>query len=257
MTEVAQKGLLAGKVALVTGAGTGVGRAAAIGYAREGAAVALLGRSAGTLLETAHAIHSAGGEALVVPTDVTDESSVIAAMEAITGWKGGLDIAFNCAGTFILSPLEEYELSDWNAVMGLNATGVFLGMKHEVRAMKERGGGTIVNMSSNLGAHLAAPGMVAYIASKAAVSAMTRAAAREVIGAGIRVNCISAGPIDNPMSTRPGETAEAKAARMRSIIPLGRAGLEEEIVAAALWLSSSESGYAVGHDMLLDGGESL
>ena len=246
-----------GKVALVTGAGTGVGRAAAVGYAREGAAVALLGRSTGTLEGTADTIRSAGGEALVVVTDVTDELSVMAAIESIDEWKGGLDIAFNCAGAFILSPLDDYELSDWNAVMALNTTGVFLGMKHQVRAMKKRGGGTIVNMSSNLGAHMAAPGMVAYIASKAAVSAMTRAAAREVISAGIRVNCISAGPIDNPMSTRPGETPDAKAERMRSIIPLGRAGLEEEIVAAALWLSSTESGYAVGHDLLLDGGESL
>jgi len=246
-----------GKVVLVTGAGTGVGRRAALAFAREGAAVALLGRSRGPLDATADIIRTAGGEALAVPTDVTDEPSVEAAVQTITQWRGGLDIAFNCAGMFTLAPIEDFELSDWNAVMALNATGVFLGMKHEIRAMKRRGGGAIVNMSSNLGAHMVAPGMVAYIASKAAVSALTRAAAKEAIGAGIRINSISAGPIDNVMSTRPGETVEAKAARMRAIIPLGRAGYEDEIVAAALWLASPESGYAVGHDLVLDGGESL
>ena len=246
-----------GKTALVTGAGTGVGQEAALAYAREGAAVALLGRSQETLDTTAELIRAEGGDVLVVPTDVTHESDVESAIDAILAWQGRLDIAFNCAGIFTLSPIEDFELRDWDAVMSLNVTGVFLGMKHQIRAMKRSGGGVIVNMSSNLGAHMVAPGMVAYIASKAAVSALTRAAAREVVGSGIRVNCISAGPIDNVMSTRPGETVEQKAARMHDIIPLGRAGYQHEIVAAALWLSSPESGYAVGHDLVLDGGESL
>jgi len=246
-----------GKTALVTGAGTGIGREAAISYAREGASVALLGRSATTLEATAEAIRSEGGDALVVPTDVTQEAEVIDALRQLRAWRGGLDVAFNCAGTFTLAPIEEFDLDDWNAELALNLTGVFLAMKHEIRVMKEGAGGAIVNMASNLGAHMVVPGMAAYIASKAAVSALTRATAREVVGSGIRVNCVSAGPVDNPMSTRPGETVEAKADRMRTIIPLGRAGYEKEIVSAVLWLSSIDSGYAVGHDMVLDGGESL
>jgi NAD(P)-dependent dehydrogenase (short-subunit alcohol dehydrogenase family) len=131
---------------------------------------------------------------------------------------------------------------------------VFLAMKHEITHMRANGGGVIINTASNLGAHMRLPFLGAYAATKAAVSALTRTAAREYIAAGIRINAISPGPIDTPMSLRPGETEADRDARLKDALPAGRAGTTSEAAAAVLWLASSEAGFTIGHDLVIDGG---
>lgn len=127
-------------------------------------------------------------------------------------------------------------------------------MKHEIAQMRDHGGGTIVNMASSIGAHMTLPGMGAYAATKAAVSVLTRTAAQEHIGDGIRINAVSPGPVDTWMSRLPGETDGGRDARMKDSLPIGRVATTDEVAAAVLWLAAPESGFAVGHDLVLDGG---
>lgn len=246
-----------GKTALVTGAGSGVGAGTAIEFARHGANVVLVGRSRASLDDTLASIQLEGGDAIAVVADVTREDDVAAAMAAAVAAYGRVDVAFNNAGVFTLGATDELSYADWSRTMNTNVTGVWLCLKHAILQMRLQGGGAIVNMSSNLGAHLAYPGMAAYITSKAAVSALTRAAAVEAIAHGIRINSISAGPLDTPMSVRPGESLEDRSERMRAIIPLGRAGQISEVAAAVLWLAGDSTGYVAGHDLVMDGAESL
>ncbi len=145
---------------------------------------------------------------------------------------------------------------DWNLQVAVNLTGVFLCMKHEIAHMRGHGGGAIVNTASNLGAHMRIPCLGAYAATKAAVSTLTRAVARECIADGIRVNAVSPGPMDTPMSLRPGETEAERTERLKTALPIGRVGTLEEAAAAILWLASPESGFTVGHDLVVDGGAS-
>jgi NAD(P)-dependent dehydrogenase (short-subunit alcohol dehydrogenase family) len=144
----------------------------------------------------------------------------------------------------------------WERLVGINLTGVFRMMKHEITHMRASGGGVIVNTASNLGAHMRMPFLGGYAATKAAVSTLTRAAAREYIGDGIRINAISPGPIDTTMSLLPGETEADRAVRLSSALPAGRAGTVGEAAAAVLWLASPEASFTVGHDLVMDGGAS-
>jgi NAD(P)-dependent dehydrogenase (short-subunit alcohol dehydrogenase family) len=139
-------------------------------------------------------------------------------------------------------------------VIGTNLTGTWLCMKHEIAHMRAHGGGAIVNMASNIGSHGRIPGMAAYAASKAAVSVLTRTAARDHIADGVRINAVSPGPTDTGMSLRPGETDADRAERLKAAIPLGRVGATAEVAAAVLWLASDEAGFTVGHDLVVDGG---
>lgn len=139
-------------------------------------------------------------------------------------------------------------------MIGTNLTGTWLCMKHEIAHMRAHGGGAIVNMASNIGAHGRIPGMAAYAASKAAVSVLTRTAARDHVRDGVRINAVSPGPTDTEMSLRPGETDADRAARLETAIPLGRVGATAEVAAAVLWLASAEAGFTVGHDLVVDGG---
>ncbi|MFG1704960.1 SDR family NAD(P)-dependent oxidoreductase [Nonomuraea sp. M3C6] len=248
-------GRFAGKVALVTGASGVVGRAAALAYAREGAAVLVAGRDTARLAEVVKPIEEGGGRASAFAADVTRSAEVAAMVEAAVSRYGGLDMAFNAAGIFgTVAPLADYDEETWDDVVAVNLKGMFLAMKHEIAHMRSHGGGVIVNVASNLGAHWRLPGAGAYAASKAGVSFLTRTAARDHIGEGVRINSISPGPIDSPMSTRPGETREDRDARMRTALPIGRVGTPEEIAAAVLWLSSPESSFVVGQDHVIDGG---
>ncbi|MEV5892987.1 SDR family NAD(P)-dependent oxidoreductase [Nonomuraea fuscirosea] len=245
----------AGKVALVTGASGVVGRAAALAYAREGAAVLVAGRDAGRLAEIVKLAEEEGGRASAFTVDVTRSAEVAAMVEAAVSRYGGLDVALNAAGIFgQMAPLADYDEGAWDDVLAVNLKGVFLSMKHEIAHMRAHGGGAIVNVSSNLGAHWRLAGASAYAASKAAVSHLTRTAARDHIADGVRVNAISPGPIDSPMSTRPGETRADRDERMRTALPIGRVSTPEEIAAAALWLSSADSSFVVGADHVIDGG---
>ncbi|MGP3958238.1 SDR family NAD(P)-dependent oxidoreductase [Nonomuraea sp. 3N208] len=244
-----------GKVALVTGATGVVGGAVAQAYAKEGAAVLVAGRDAGRLAAVVKGIETDGGQASAFGVDVTRSAEVAAMVAAAVSRYGGLDVACNAAGIFgMLAPVADYDEDVWDQVLAVNLTGVFLSMKHEIAHMRAHGGGAVVNVASNLGAHWRLPGAAAYAASKAAVSHLTRTAARDHIADGVRINAVSPGPIDSPMSTRPGETREERDERMRGALPIGRVATPEEIAAAVLWLSSPESSFVVGQDHVIDGG---
>ncbi|MEU1948196.1 glucose 1-dehydrogenase [Streptomyces sp. NPDC020125] len=246
-----------GKTALVTGAGSGLGRAIALAFAAEGASVVAAGRTEATLAETVRLIEAADGRAAAVPTDVTDSGQLRELVHQAVTRFGGLDIAVNNAGIMGgQGPLGEVSEEDWEAVLRTNVTGVWLAMKHQIAHMKDHGGGAIVNVSSNLGAHLRVPGLGAYSTSKAAVATLTRAAALDHIHQGIRINAVSPGASDAPMSLRPGETEADRAERMKTENPLGRIAEAGEIAAAVLYLASPAAGSVVGTDLVVDSGSS-
>ncbi|AEK40466.1 short-chain dehydrogenase [Amycolatopsis mediterranei S699] len=242
----------AGKVVLVTGGGSGIGRATARAFADEGATVVVAGRDERRL---ASAVAEIGGGASAVTVDVTDSADVARMVATVVARHGRLDVAFNNAG-ILGSPAAAADLGedDFGAVMGTNVTGMWLCLKHEVAHMRAHGGGAIVNMASNIGAHGRLPNMAAYAASKAAVSVLTRTAARDHIADGIRINAVSPGATDTDMSRRPGETDAGRAERLKNAIPLGRVGATAEVAAAVLWLASDEAAFTVGHDLVVDGG---
>ena len=242
------------QVVLVTGGGSGIGRAVALAFAAEGATVAVAGRSPEPLAQTVKLVEEAGGTASAVPTDVGREDEVTAMVETVVRRHGGLHVAFNNAGVFVPGGVADLSVAEWSRAVEINLTGTWLSMKHEIAHMRAHGGGAIVNTASNLGAHGRRPGLSAYVATKAAVSALTRNAAREHIADGIRINAISPGPVDTPMSLLPGETPEGRAHRLRDALPIGRVGALDEITSAVLWLASAEAGFTVGHDLVLDGG---
>ncbi|WUE13000.1 SDR family oxidoreductase [Nonomuraea sp. NBC_00507] len=248
-------GRFTGKVTLVTGATGVVGGAVARAYAEEGAAVLAVGRDTARLAGLVKGIEDDGGRASSFAGDVTRSSETAAMVAAAVSRYGGLDVACNAAGVFgMLAPVADYDEDVWDDVLAVNLKGVFLSMKHEIAHMRAHGGGAIVNVASNVGAHWRLPGAAAYAASKAAVSHLTRTAARDHIADGVRVNAVSPGPIDSPMSIRPGETREQRDERLRSALPIGRVAAPEEIAAAVLWLSSPESSFVVGQDHVIDGG---
>ncbi|WP_328646640.1 glucose 1-dehydrogenase [Amycolatopsis sp. NBC_00348] len=242
----------AGKIVLVTGGSSGIGRATAKAFAAEGATVVVAGRDEQRL---ASAVQEIGGSASAVVADVTDSADVARMVETVVARHGGLDVAFNNAG-ILGEPAPTGDLREdvFDAVIGTNLTGTWLCMKHEIAHMRAHGGGAIVNMASNIGAHGRIPGMAAYAASKAAVSVLTRTAARDHVRDGVRINAVSPGPTDTEMSLRPGETDADRAARLETAIPLGRVGATAEVAAAVLWLASAEAGFTVGHDLVVDGG---
>jgi NAD(P)-dependent dehydrogenase (short-subunit alcohol dehydrogenase family) len=243
------------RVVLVTGAGSGIGRAVAVAFAREGASVAVAGRGAEPLAGTVEEIEAAGGRALAVVTDVTRSAEVARLVERTVAEFGRLDVAVNSAGTLTATgPVGDIDEAQWDELVAVNVTGVLLSMRHEIRQLRRNGGGAIVNVSSSLGAHRRVPGMGAYVATKAAVSALTRNAALDHIREGIRINAVSPGPIDTTMSHRPGETTADRDDRLRVQLPAGRAGTLDEIAAAVLYLASPEAGFVVGADLNVDGG---
>lgn len=247
-----------GKVALVTGGGSGIGQAVALAFAGEGAAVVVAGRRPESLAETVAMIETRGGRAWAVVADVSRPSGASAMVDAAMDAFGGLDIAFNNAGILgSPGPLADLDEGVWERVLAVNVTGVWLSMKYEIPAMRSRGGGVIINMASSVGAHMTVPGLAAYAASKAAVSTLTRAAAREYMRDGVRINAVSPGPVAAPMSRLPGESDDQRQARLGPQLPAGRLGTLDEVAATVLWLASPEAGFVVGHDLVLDGGASL
>jgi len=240
------------KVVLITGGAGALARATARAFADEGATVVLAGRDEA---ELAAAAKETGDRADTVVADVTSSTDVARMVQTVVERHGRLDVAFNSAGIFGgAAPVADLDEKTWAAVLDVNLTGVFLSMKHEIAHMKAAGGGAIVNMASNIGAHGRRPGLAAYAASKAAVSVLTRTAAREYAADGIRINAVSPGASDTPMSYRPGESREDRDARVRGAVPAGRVGDPAEVAAAVLWLASPEAGFVVGHDLVVDGG---
>lgn len=245
------------KTVLVTGAGTGLGRAIALAFAAEGAKVVVSGRSAATLDETVSLIEAAGGTAAAVTADVARAEDVRHLVHRTVEIFGALDVAVNNAGIFRGgASAADFPLEDWQALLDTNVTGVLHSLQAEIAHMRANGGGAIVNISSNLGPHVRIPGVFGYQVSKAAVSAITRAAARDHIVDGVRINAVSPGASESTMSLLPGETEAEREVRMKEQSPLGRISAATEVAAAVLYLASEDAGSVVGTDLVIDGGVS-
>ncbi|RFC75238.1 SDR family oxidoreductase [Streptomyces sp. AcE210] len=246
----------AGQCVLVTGAGTGLGRAIALAFAAEGARVVVAGRTRATLDGTVDLIEAAGGTAVAHTADVSRAGDLQELVRASVERFGSLDVAVNNAGVFRgAGPVAELAADDWQTLLDINVTGVLLALQAEVAQMRTQGrGGAIVNISSNLGPHKSLAGVTGYAVSKAAVSALTRGAALDHIGDGVRVNAVSPGPSATAMSLRPGETEAERAVRMKEQSPLGRVAAADEVAAAVLYLASEDAAAVVGADLVIDGG---
>ncbi len=238
---------LSGRAALITGAAAGIGRASALAFASAGASVALVDIDAGGLEDTAAAVRALGARAAVLPADVTDLQAVTEAVGRAVGVFGRLDAALNNAGVpgpYV--PLDEYEEADFLRILQVDLAGVWRCMRAEIRYMRAQRSGAIVNTSSMLGS-AAMPDNGAYIAAKHGVHGLTRAAALELGGTGIRVNAIA------PGVTRTGMTSAVSDELLRTV-PLGRIAEPAEIAAAAVWLCSPEASYITGSVLVADGG---
>ncbi|MGW2861054.1 SDR family NAD(P)-dependent oxidoreductase [Streptomyces sp. NPDC001205] len=246
------------KTVLVTGAGSGLGRAVALAFAAEGARVAVAGRTAATLDETVALIAEAGGTAAAFTADVSESPAVRALVADVVERFGSLDVAVNNAGIFRGgAPIGELSESDWQTLISVNITGVLHALQAEIAQMRtQESGGAIVNIASNQGAHSRRPGLTAYATTKAAVSTLTRGAALDHIQDGVRINAVSPGPVDTTMSLRPGESEADRAARMKEEQPLGRVSTTAEVAAAVLYLASDDAASVVGADLVIDGGAS-
>ncbi|MFF5280451.1 SDR family oxidoreductase [Streptomyces sp. 62] len=246
------------RTVLVTGAGSGLGRAIALAFAAEGAKVVVAGRTTESLDGTVALIEAAGGTAAAVAADVSSAESTRELVRRAVGLYGGLDVAVNNAGVFRGGghSAADFPLEDWQALLDVNVTGVLHALQAEVAHMRANGGGAIVNIASNLGPHVRIPGVFGYQVSKAAVSALTRAAALDHIGDGVRINAVSPGAAESTMSLRPGETEAEREVRMKAESPLGRISSAAEVAAAVLYLASDDAGSAVGTDLVIDGGVS-
>ncbi|MEV6835437.1 SDR family oxidoreductase [Streptomyces sp. NPDC051133] len=246
-----------GRTALVTGAGTGIGRGIALAFAREGAHVVVAGRRREPLEETAALIERAGGKALAVTADVTSAEDLRALVAAAVDRFGSLDVAVNNAGVLEGRGKAAADLSeaDWRRMLDVNVTGVLLALQAEVAQMRTQpDGGAVVNIASRIGVHSRLPGTTGYAVTKAAVSVLSRSAALDHIADGVRINAVSPGPTATDMSFRPGETEAGRAARMRAEVPLGRVCTVEEVAAAVLYLASDDAASVVGTDLVVDGG---
>jgi len=248
----AQDSLLAGKVALVTGASRGIGAATARAFANAGAHVALAARDAQALESIANAIQEAGGKALAVPTDISDPEAVARLVARTLDAYGRLDAAFNNAagGARPPTPLAEIPVEDYDSALTITLRGVFLAMKYEIPAMLQSGGGTIVNMSSTAGLS-GVRGMSAYVASKHGVIGLTKTAALDYAERNIRVNAIAPGPI---LSDRIKALSEEGRAQIAHTVPMRRLGLPEEVAELVVWLCSDQAAFMTGDTLTIDGG---
>lgn len=244
-------------VVFITGAGGGIGRATALAFAAEGARVAATDLPDAGHQETARMITDNGGTALALDCDVTDSHDVMATLDKVVSTYGRLDAAFNNAGIEQShDTVAELDDAEWHRLLSVNLTGTYLCMKHEIRFMQAAGGGTIVNTSSGAGV-MGIAGQVAYAATKHAIIGLSKSAALESISDGIRINVIAPGVIDTEMIERvSGDTDEGRQA-MVDQEPIGRFGTPEEIASAVLWLSADESAFAVGHTLIVDGGQTV
>jgi NAD(P)-dependent dehydrogenase (short-subunit alcohol dehydrogenase family) len=240
-------------VTIVTGGSTGIGHAAALRFAEEGSQVVLADVNTEDGLATVDEIDEMGGEATFVETDVSDPADVENMVETAVDTYGGLDFAFNNAGVEgDDSVASEQTLDNWEQVIDVNLKGVFLGMRAEIPAMLESGGGAIVNTASIAGV-VGFPELSPYVASKHGVIGLTKTAALEYSGEGVRVNAVCPGVIDTPMVERSSEDMESVDQAIAAT-PLGRLGAPNEIGDAAVWLCSEESSFVTGEAMVIDGG---
>jgi NAD(P)-dependent dehydrogenase (short-subunit alcohol dehydrogenase family) len=246
------------KVAFITGGGSGIGRAAALAFARAGASVVVADIGEQANQETARLVEKEGGRALAVRCDVTRRDEVKAALERTGDTFGRLDFAFNNAGIEPKNPAPtaDYDEEEWNRIIDIDLRGVFLCMQHEIPLILKSGGGAIVNTSSGAGV-IGIKGSPAYTAAKHGVIGLTRAAALDYAAQNIRINAVCPGYIETPMMERfTGGTPEGRA-QVISEEPIGRMGRPEEIANAVLWLCSEGAGFVVGHALVADGGQTV
>ncbi len=250
-------GRLQGKVAIVTGAASGIGQAAARAFAREGASVGILDRNAAGVDATVREI---GGDAFPLVTDVTDEASIVAAFAEVKRRHGRLDVLYTCAAVQLIgedAPVHELDIEVWQRTHDVNLRGVYLTCKHGVRLMMESGdGGSIINAGSPTGITMSGAGWHAYSSSKAGVMALTRIMAADYAKHGIRVNGIVPGSIETTL-TKPLMDDPRVRAHLVALHPIGRVGTPEDMAGIAVFLASDESAFATGSHFHVDGGISV
>ena len=246
--------LLAGKIALITGASSGIGQSAAHVFARHGAKLVLADTNEEGGEATAAAVRAEGGDAVFVRTDISSAKDVAALVAAVVERHGRLDCAFNNAGIAgALAPLADLPEESWDRVIGVNLKGVFLCMQHEIRQMLKQGGGAIVNTASVVGL-VGGQTMGAYSASKHGIVGLTRVAALEYGRQGIRINAVCPGAVRTPMLDHQAREGGFTEDLLVAAEPVGRLGKPEEIAEAAAWLCSSAASFVIGHAMAVDGG---
>jgi NAD(P)-dependent dehydrogenase (short-subunit alcohol dehydrogenase family) len=243
---------LENKVAIVTGAGSGIGRAIAILYASEGATVIVSDRTEESASETVAQIAANGDKSVFIKADTSKPAEAESLVAHVLQQYGGLHVACNNAGILgPVMPLGDYPLDGWNEVIGINLSGVFYGMKYQIPAMLKSGGGNIVNISSVFGS-VGLPFSCAYVASKHGIIGLTKNAALEYATQNIRVNAIGPGFISTPLLKKNMDDKRIKS--LASLHPLGRLGKPSEVAELALWLSSSKSTFVTGSYYIIDGG---
>jgi NAD(P)-dependent dehydrogenase (short-subunit alcohol dehydrogenase family) len=249
--------LLKGKVALVTGGGSGIGKATSIIFAREGAKVMVADVNDEAAERTKAEIIARGGEAAAIRVDVSNEADAEAMVEATVEAFGGLHVAFNNAGIEgLIAPTHEYPVRDWQRIIDINLTGVWLGMRYQIAWMREHGGGAIVNNASILGL-VGFENTPGYTAAKHGVIGLTKTAALENAKHGIRVNAVCPGFIETPLVMERGVEAGRHPEvyeELKRLHPMGRLGQPEEIGEAVVWLASSAASFVTGHALAVDGG---
>lgn len=239
-----------GKVALVTGGSSGIGKATALAFARAGANVVIATRRVTEGEQTAHEICERGGDAIFVKTDISKASEVEGLMNQTIKFYGHLDYACNSAGTFVMGRLFELSEEEWDRTINANLKGIWLSLKYQIPIMLQQKGGVIVNMAS-MSAIIGNPGVSIYSASKGGVVALTQSAAIEYAASGIRINAISPGVISTPMVD---DIPTPLLEDIQSKHPIGRLGKPEEIADAVVWLCSDKASFITGHNMVIDGG---
>ena len=250
-------GILDGKVALVTGGASGIGRATAVAMAREGARVAVADRAEETAAETVALINAAGGQAIAIGGDVTKEADVAATVARTVSAFGRIDCAFNNAGiaTRAVGPagqrVHELSQASFDAMLAVNLTGVFLCLKHEVAEMLAQGGGGAIINTASIAGLIGLPTSAHYVAAKHGVVGLTKTAAMEYAQDGIRVNCVNPGYVKTPMTK---ETMETRFDEIMAKVPMRRLGIPEEIAEAVVWMCSDKASFMTGASHVIDGG---
>jgi NAD(P)-dependent dehydrogenase (short-subunit alcohol dehydrogenase family) len=249
-------GRLEGKIALVTGGASGIGRATALTFVREGAKLVIADMNADGGQQTVHMIQENGGEAIFVPVDVSRATEVEAMISTTVETYGRLDCAHNNAGigSRPRAPLHECTEETWDRVLAINLKGVWLCLKYEIVQMLKQGSGTIVNTASIMGLVGSWSGTAAYNASKHGVVGLTKTAALEYATSGIRVNAVCPGYIHTPLIEEALTSNPALEAQIVARHPVGRMGKPEEIAEAVVWLCSDAAAFVTGHTMTVDGG---